>query len=358
MKKINLFVIFTFIICSQIIAQNLPKMNFIEGGLLISGKGVQYDIDSIYDFTYYSDNCVDSIKNNNYRNSVGIVFNNNFNKDNFYISNFYISETEVTNLQYKYFLLDSLLDDNDKNILKQTTNKDKINILFEKIKPKALKLNLLPDSSVWFPKDSIMSYYFFKHEFDNYPVLGVSWFQANKYCSWLTNKNNDSNNIKVIPNKTGFRLPTEQEWEFAAYGLSFIGSNGIKQNGAEEIDYEFQYPWDGISFWGSNPKNIASLNANFSFMGENIADDFFYTSPVKSYSPNGYGLYDMAGNVSEWTFNSFVKDKYSELEFKTIKGGSWKDNFMILHCGSRCGLNPYKGYSRVGFRIAQTKIGS
>ena len=112
----------------------------------------------------------------------------------------------------------------------------------------------------------------------NHPVVHISWFDAHAYAQWV-----------------GKRLPTEAEWEWAASG------------GSSDVIYP----------WGNEPAATAADKANFwqgSFPYENLNEDgFFGTSPVRSYPPNKFGLYDMAGNVWEWCEDTYDRRGYVEM---------------------------------------------
>lgn len=223
-------------------------------------------------------------------------------------------------------------------------------------------VNIYPDTTVWVNdfnnayNEPYMRMYFSHSGYNDYPVVGVTWEQATAFCNWRTaffNMGQDKNKRKIEP----FRLPTEGEWEFAA-------RNGRSEN---------KYPWD---FEGTtNDKDC--FMANFKpGEGNYTKDGNLIPSRVASYSPNRFGLYDMAGNVSEWTSTAYVEsgvktmndinpqyrydaakeDPYS-MKKKVVKGGSWKDIGKNIRGDMREGEYQNQPRSYVGFRCVRTQIG-
>jgi gliding motility-associated lipoprotein GldK len=204
--------------------------------------------------------------------------------------------------------------------------------------------------------------YFWHPKYDDYPVVGVNWHQANAFCVWRTIRKANYWNQIGLPNTEDFRLPTEYEWEYAARG-NRIGN---------------KYAWGGP--YTRNSKGC--MMANFKPLRGNYgADGGVYPVRADSYFPNDFGLYNMNGNVSEWTWtdyqvanNAIVHDLNGQnyrrvpergpgsevpvtLKRKVIRGGSWKDVAYFIENGAR--TYEYQDTSKcyVGFRCVQTYIG-
>lgn len=270
------------------------------------------------------------------------------------VSSFYMDETEVSNFAYLEYLW--------------WTNKV-FGPTFPDIYQKAL-----PDTLVWREKlaynEPYVEYYLRHPSYRDYPVVGVNWLQANDFCAWRTDRVNEfiliregllehtptptdqdyfsteaylsgkwqgqlkqklpsfdeANPERDVRMEDGiflpkYRLPTEAEWEYAAYGL--IG-NTI----GERITDRRIYPWNGHGVRNSDERYIGQINANFvrgngDMMGTAgfLNDNADVTAPVYSYWPNDYGLYNMAGNVAEWVMDVYRATTILDAdEFRPFRG--------------------------------------
>jgi len=278
------------------------------------------------------------------------------------VSSFYMDETEVANIDYREYLY-------------------WLRRVYGESYPEVY-LNALPDTLVWREElaynEPLVETYFRYPSYNEYPVVGVNWLQANDYSRWRTDRVNEMILIKkgiLNPNteqkdednfntgaylagqyqgdvrknlkdlKTGgerparfedgillpsYRLPTEAEWEYAA--LALLGNLVSEKD--ERIDERRIYPWKGNSVrYQKRNKYQGELLANFKrgrgdYMGiaGKLNDKAHITAPVRSYLPNDFGLYNMAGNVNEWTM-----DIYRPLTSITLSDEEEQD------------LNPYRG---------------
>ncbi len=226
------------------------------------------------------------------------------------------------------------------------------------------KVNIYPDTLVWI-RDFSYSYnepmtrnYFWHPAFDDYPVVGVDWHMANAFAYWRT-KLWDTYALTRGDgiNTEEFRLPTEHEWEYAARGGHDLAP----------------YPWGG--YYVRNAKGC--LLANFKPGRGNYPEDGgLYTVKADAYFPNDFGLYNMAGNVAEWTSTAYYANAYSFLhdlnpdirydakdddpeayKRKVIRGGSWKDIHHFIQTGTRHWEYQDTTKSYIGFRCALTFLG-
>lgn len=257
-------------------------------------------------------------------------------------------ELNTSLLKYEYRWIDWKRAAHDKN----ATNSDLL---------KKEAVSVYPDTLVWI-RDFAYSYnepwtrnYYWHPAFDDYPVVGVTWKQAKAFCFWRTQLWNSSRTDE--PNTEMFRLPIETEWEYAARG-----------------GHEYApYPWG--AYYLRNEKGC--LLANFKPGRGNYPEDGgMYTVDAYKYFPNDYGLYNMSGNVAEWTESAyeegaynFVHDLSPDLKYdakdddpeawkrKVVRGGSWKDVGYYLQTSTRHWEYQDTAKSYIGFRCALTYLG-
>ncbi len=323
-----------FEVSSAIEQETGPGLVFIEGGNFTMGR-VQDDV--LYEW-------------NNVARRVTVA-------------SFYMDQTEITNVNWREYVywLDRVFGVNNKQVVR----------------------NALPDTLVWrdplgFNEPYVETYY--RHPaFSEYPVVGIDWLQANDYAIWRTDRVNeqilvnkgvfesiktdqvdernfnteaylyniyvpdDGNQIPslhprqdtrgvrmedgyVLPN---YRLPTEAEWEFAALALI--------QNSVDELIWDRKvYPWNGHVVRNDNPRYMGDMRANFirgrgDMMGVagSLNDNAAITAPVRYYWPNDYGLYCMAGNVSEWVLDVYRAQSYQDVSgFRPFRGNVFQK--MVL----------------------------
>lgn len=223
-------------------------------------------------------------------------------------------------------------------------------------------VNVYPDTTAWINdfenayNEPYTRLYFSHPGYSDYPVVGVSWEQANAFANWRTDylrRSLGRQGVYIEP----YRLPTEAEWEFAARG-------GANKN---------MYPWEGdlpISGDGCFYANFKPNEGNY------VKDGNLITSRVGTYEPNDFGLYDMAGNVSEWTstaytesidrltsdinpeyrYNAAIEDPY-KMKRKVVRGGSWKDIAHNVRSDLRSWEYQNEQRSYIGFRCVRTQIG-
>ena len=277
------------------------------------------------------------------------------------VASFYMDETEVRNVDYREYL-------------------HWLNRIY--IDYPQIYRDALPDTMVWLSplsfNEPYMQYYFRHPAYDNYPVVGVSWVQANKYCDWRTDRVNeklliDNGILDNDPNQSNaesfnteaylagqyegivkqnlpsldpnqserrvrledgillpkYRLPTEAEWEYAAYGL-------VGNTTDERIYSRRMFPWngeyvrndgvtDGESARGQFRGNFVRGKGDYMGVAGSLNDNASITAPVDSYWPNDFGLYCMAGNVNEWVLDVYRQLSYLDMsDFRPYRGNVFK----------------------------------
>ena len=219
-------------------------------------------------------------------------------------------------------------------------------------------INIYPDTTCWvndFPNsdnEMYMRNYFSNAAYNDYPVVGVTGEQANAFCAWRTEYL-----LKGLGPAARFvqryRLPTEAEWEYAA--------RGKQQN---------EFPWENEDVASGKGCFFANFKPDD---GNYTKDGNLITSKVGIYSANSNGLFDMAGNVAEWTstiyteagvdamndinpqlkYNAAKEDPY-RLKKKSVRGGSWKDPESYIRSAWRTSEYQNQPRSYIGFRCVRS----
>ena len=289
-------------------------------------------------------------------NDIDIIFESEDYPDELYaevMDNLYIPLEEsyngqrtwdVNQFEFEYSYMDIQRAANNKSLSRSDV-----------IRKEAIKV--YPDTTVWI-RDFEYSYnepmhndYFWHQAYGNYPVVGVSWEQAKAFCQWRTLYKNSYQKTKGKAAVNSFRLPSEAEWEYAARG----GLSGAT------------FPWGGP--YTKNDRGC--FMANFKpLRGNYVADQALYTVEADAYEPNDYNLYNMSGNVAEWTMSSYHSSSYEfsssinpnvsdeNYNRKVVRGGSWKDVSYYLQVSSRDYEIDTMQRSYIGFRTVQDYLGT
>lgn len=246
--------------------------------------------------------------------------------------------------------------DDDGRIIRETINRP-LSSLYDFVNTYIVPI--YPDTTVWvndFPNahnEVYMKNYFSSPAYNDYPVVGVTWEQAQAFCAWRTEflLRGLGPQARYVQR---YRLPSEVEWEYAARGPEGKA-----------------YPWEGNDM--ANEKGC--YYANFKpDRGNYTEDGNLITSRCGIYGANDNGLFDMAGNVAEWTntvyteagvismadvnpelrYDAALEDPYF-LKRKSVRGGSWKDPISLIRSAWRSYEYQNQPRSFIGFRCVRSK---
>ncbi len=277
---------------------------------------------------------------------------------------YHVRQIDVTRLMYSYYWIDfqQAAQRSSRTNGHFSRMEERVNFI------KYRKDNVYPDTLCWVHdftysfNEPMTQNYFWHPAYDHYPVVGVSWIQARAFSIWRTGIKRSYHERYGATFWNDFRLPTESEWEYASRG-------GLDLN---------PYPWGGPYIRNSN----GCFLANFKPLRGNYVDDGgFHTLIVAHFAPNDYGLYDMAGNVSEWCDDSYEESAYRwahdmnmqfsrsvmenglddeiqpGLKRRVIRGGSWKDIAYYTKTSTRSYEYQDTAKAYIGFRNVQTYLG-
>src|SRR5690606_21146810 len=250
---------------------------------------------------------------------------------------------------YKYFDLEASV---------QNPGQPRTNFMVQKA------INIYPDTAVWMRQfaysnnEPIARQYNWFSAFDEYPVVGVNWFQANAFCHWRTELWRGEREKKKLYFEGEFKLPEESQWEYAARGGRQLSP----------------YPWGGPYTMNQKGCYLANFKPD---RGDYSADGGLYTVRANAYWPNDYGLYNMSGNVAEWTKSKYVREAYNvnmlsdlnpEIQVRinetdpawqrriVVKGGSWRDPAPFLNVSNRDYEFADTAKAYIGFRTIYQQI--
>jgi gliding motility-associated lipoprotein GldJ len=321
-------------------------MVFVQGGRFTMGA---------------TDDEMPTLENNSTRRTVSV-------------SSFYMDECEVANVWYREYIY----------WMQRTYGNDYQNLV-EAAKPDSTVWR-----SALAYNEPYVKNYFWANAYNYYPVVGVNWYQASDFCVWRTDRVNEylviqagvqRTNVNqsgedvfstesyingqyegtkgrehrdLDPNGAGtrpvnrsdgiflpdYRLPTEAEWEYAALGL--IGNNPSPENkrrrGEEVVTDRNTLPWGSHNstryglhnqYQGEFEGNYMRGKGDVMGVAGGLNDNADITAPVKSYLPNAFGLYNMAGNVNEWVMDTYRPTSHDDVdEFRPFRGNIYTHTKM------------------------------
>jgi len=308
------------------------------------------------------------------------------------VNSFYMDQAEIRNIDWREYLA-------------------WLTAVYGKVAPGRVEA-ARPDQKAWqqglSDNEPFMMDYFTHPSYDQYPVVCISWEQAAAYCKWRTDRVNElllvkagvrpapdfnliasltsleevenavfsseryfaSTNQYLSGNYTGifvsFRLPSEDEWEYAAYA----------RRSTDPANKVYAYPWNPQMADKLSPKQREQLKAHYnkSTSAGSRVDVFSRTVPATYGAPNDFGLYNLSGNVNEWVYDQFttrgnlnridsvtvldvfLPDYHKIPNARVYKGGSWSDAQYWLHPSARRYHDPAKGANFIGFRCAMSVV--